>query len=103
MSAATTGSDTGLSNPAANEETLVMYTTAWCGDCVVTKRALSKLEVPFREVNIEENPDAAAYVMQVNGGRRSVPTLVYNGDAASLSNFSRAKLDSFLSRHQLLG
>lgn len=80
-----------------------MYTTTWCGDCVVTKRALSNLEVPFHEVNIEENPDAAAYVMQVNGGRRSVPTLVYNGDAASLSNFSRAKLDSFLSRHQLLG
>ena len=98
MSASTTGSDTDSQNP-----TLVMYTTTWCGDCVVTKRALSKLEVPFREVNIEENPDAAAYVMQVNGGRRSVPTLVYNGDAASLSNFSRAKLDSFLSRHRLLG
>lgn len=85
------------------EQTLVMYTTSWCGDCVVTKRALSKLAVPFREVNIEENPDAAAYVMEVNGGRRSVPTLVYKGDAASLSGFSRAKLDTFLSRHQLLG
>ena len=84
------------------DETLVMYTTSWCGDCVVTKKALSKLHVPFLEVNIEEDPDAAAYVMQVNGGRRSVPTLVYRGDAASLSNFSRAKLDTFLSRHQLL-
>ena len=84
-------------------ETLVMYTTSWCGDCAVTKKALSKLEVRYLEVNIEQDPDAAAYVMQVNGGRRSVPTLVYNGDAASLSNFSRAKLDSFLSRHQLLG
>ncbi len=88
---------------AITEDTLVMYTTSWCGDCTVTKRALTKLSVPYLEVNIEENPDAAQYVMQVNGGRRSVPTLVYNGDAASLSNFSRAKLDSFLSRHQLLG
>ena len=84
------------------DNTLVMYTTSWCGDCVVTKKALTKLEVPYLEVNIEGDPDAAEYVMQVNGGRRSVPTLVYNGDAASLSNFSRAKLDSFLSRHQLL-
>ncbi len=84
------------------DNTLVMYTTNWCGDCMVTKKALTKLDVPYLEVNIEEDPDAAAYVMQVNGGRRSVPTLVYNGDAASLSNFSRAKLDSFLSRHQLL-
>ena len=88
---------------ATQTGTLVMYTTSWCGDCVVTKKALAKLAVPYLEVNIEEDPDAAEYVMQVNGGRRSVPTLVYNGDAASLSNFSRAKLDSFLSRHQLLG
>lgn len=88
---------------ALDAQTLVMYTTSWCGDCVVTKKALSKLEVPYREVNIEDDPDAAAYVMRVNGGRRSVPTLVYNGDAASLSGFSRAKLDTFLSRHDLLG
>lgn len=89
-------------NSSDPNESLVMYTTSWCGDCTVTKRTLAKLAVPFTEVNIEENPDAAAYVMQVNGGRRSVPTLVYNGEAASLSNFSRAKLDIFLSRHQLL-
>ena len=84
------------------KDTLVMYTTSWCGDCQVTKRALGKLEVPFVEVNIEEDPEAAAYVMSVNGGRRSVPTLVYNGQAESLSGFSRAKLDGFLNRHQLL-
>lgn len=95
-------SDTLTTETAVAANTLVMYTTSWCGDCIVTKRALTKLEVPFREVNIEADPAAAAYVMQVNGGRRSVPTLVYNGDAASLSNFSRAKLDTFLTRHQLL-
>ena len=83
--------------------TLTMYTTTWCGDCQVTKRALTQLEVPFTEVNIEENPDAADLVMQLNGGRRSVPTLVYDGDAESMSRFSRAKRDRFLQRHQLLG
>ncbi len=101
MSTTATGSTFALEDDVG--ETLVMYTTSWCGDCLVTKKALAKLEVPFHEVNIEENPEAAALVMRVNGGRRSVPTLVYNGDAASLSNFSRAKLDTFLSRHQLLG
>ncbi len=95
-------SDTLTTETVVAANTLVMYTTSWCGDCIVTKRALTKLEVPFHEVNIEADPAAAAYVMQVNGGRRSVPTLVYNGDAASLSNFSRAKLDTFLTRHQLL-
>ncbi len=79
-----------------------MYTTSWCGDCQVTKTFLKKLDVPFEEINIEQVDGAADYVMSVNGGRRSVPTLVYNGDAASMSGFSRAKLDAFLSRHQLL-
>ena len=79
-----------------------MYTTSWCGDCQVTKTFLKKLEVPFEEINIEQVEGAADYVMSVNGGRRSVPTLVYKGDAASMSGFSRAKLDAFLSRHHLL-
>ncbi len=79
-----------------------MYTTTWCGDCRITKSLLERFQIPFEEINIEENPQAADYVMQVNGGRRSVPTLVYNGDAASLSRFSRAKLDAFLEKHNLL-
>ena len=78
-----------------------MYTTTWCGDCQVTKAFLDKFQIPFEEINIENDATAAEYVMQVNGGKRSVPTLEYNGDAASLSGFSRAKLDEFLTKHQL--
>ena len=87
---------------AVQTDKVMMYTTSWCGDCQVTKTFLKKLDVPFEEINIEQVDGAADYVMSVNGGRRSVPTLVYRGDAASLSGFSRAKLDAFLSRHQLL-
>jgi mycoredoxin len=78
-----------------------IYSTTWCGDCQVTKTFLKKLDIPFEEVNIEEHPDAADYVMQVNNGKRSVPTLVVNGEATSLSGFSRAKFDAFLQKHQL--
>lgn len=84
-----------------DDNTLVMYTTAWCGDCRAAKQALTSLAIPFREVNIEHDAEAAATVMRLNRGRRSVPTLVYRGEAASLSGFSRAKLDAFLARHRL--
>ncbi len=80
---------------------ITMYSTTWCGDCQVTKMQLKKLAIPFEEVNIEEHPDAAEYVMKVNNGKRSVPTLVVNGEATSLSGFSRAKFDAFLQKHQL--
>lgn len=85
-----------------NDDTPTLYTTPWCGDCRITKMALEKLDVPYREVDIEHDEEAAAYVMSVNGGRRSVPTLVYRGDATSLSNFTRARLDAFLAKHALI-
>lgn len=79
-----------------------VYTTRWCGDCQITKNYLAKFGIPYQEIDIERDPQAAEYVMQVNDGRRSVPTLEYGGDATNLSRFSRAKLDEFLQRHQLL-
>ena len=79
-----------------------IYTTNWCGDCRVAKSVLQSRGIAFEEVNIERDENAASYVMSVNGGRRSVPTLELNGDAVSLSNFSRAKLDAWLGKHGLL-
>jgi mycoredoxin len=78
-----------------------MYTTSWCGDCQITKNFLTKLNIPFEEINIEESTEAADYVVKVNAGKRSVPTLVYNGEATSLSGFSRAKFEAFLQKHSL--
>lgn len=82
--------------------TLKVYTTPRCGDCVVAKTLLARLAIPFEEVDIEADPAAAAYVMRVNGGRRSVPTLVVGEDAESLSRFNRERFDAFLNRHRLL-
>ena len=83
-------------------DTLTIYSTSWCGDCQVAKKVLEKLSIPFQEVNIEHDPEAADYVMRVNGGKRSVPTVVYGKDAASFSRFNRAKFEAFLEKHALL-
>ncbi len=79
-----------------NESGLLIYTTDWCGDCHATKRALTARGIPFTEVDVEADADAAARVEALNGGRRSVPTLVHGSAAASLSRFSLSKLDAFL-------
>ena len=75
---------------------ITMYTTSWCGDCRVTKRVLEQKGLAFTEIDIEADPKAAEIVMKVNNGKRSVPTLEYNGQAVSMSGFSRAKLDAWL-------
>lgn len=80
---------------------ITIYTTDTCPDCTVTKMHLDRLGISYDEIDIAADPAAAEYVMSVNDGRRSVPTLVVNGMATSLSRFDRARFDDFLRRHQL--
>lgn len=58
---------------------ITVYSTAWCGDCRRTKQFLKERGIAFREVNIDESPDAEELVMRVNNGRRKVPTLEVDG------------------------
>ena len=61
-----------------------MYTTPWCGYCVRLKTQMDRAGIAYTEVNIEDEPDAASYVMSVNGGNQTVPTLVFpDGSAAT--------------------
>ena len=74
---------------------LTMYTTAWCGYCVRLKDGLRREGVDFTEVDIEQDRAAAELVMTVNGGNRTVPTVVFpNGTA--LTNPSAAEVKAEL-------
>jgi mycoredoxin len=64
---------------------MTMYSTTWCGYCMRLKRMLDREGIAYTEVNIEEDPAAADLVMSVNGGNRTVPTLVFP-DGAALTN-----------------
>ncbi|MDZ7707600.1 MAG: glutaredoxin family protein [Trueperaceae bacterium] len=86
----------------SESDTLTVYTTSMCGDCVAVKRALDARRIPFTEVRLEEDASAVAFVMSVNDGRRSVPTLAHRGRAASLSRFSPRRLDAFLAEAGLV-
>ena len=70
---------------------LIMYGTTWCPDCTRSKRLLDRHQVPYRWINIDEDPDAAALVMRLNRGRRIVPTLVFP-DGSLLAEPSDAQL-----------
>ncbi|TNV70604.1 hypothetical protein FGO68_gene12441 [Halteria grandinella] len=63
----------------------VMYSTTWCGYCQRLKSQLAELGVTFEEINIEEVPGTAEIVEKVNGGNRTVPTLVYS-DGTAMTN-----------------
>ena len=64
---------------------LTVYSTTWCGYCRRLKRMLDREGIAYAEVNIEQDPEAAQLVMRVNGGNRTVPTVVFP-DGAALTN-----------------
>ena len=68
---------------------LTMYTTQWCGFCRNLKRQLARDGIEMTEIDIEQDPAAADYVMSVNGGFQTVPTVVFP-DGSALTNPSAA-------------
>src|SRR5699024_2709125 len=74
---------------------VVMYSTTWCGYCRRLKAQLRSADIPFTEVNIEEVPEAAAFVEQANGGDQTVPTLLFP-DGSSATNPSLAQVQERL-------
>ncbi|MEI8165731.1 MAG: glutaredoxin domain-containing protein [Chloroflexales bacterium] len=59
-----------------SDSAIIMYGTNWCPDCHRAQRVFELNKVPFTYINIENDEAAAAYVVQLNHGRRSVPTIV---------------------------
>lgn len=55
---------------------IVIYGTTWCPDCKRSKQFLGDQRIQFRWVDIEQDPEAMSYVMEVNHGKRVVPTIV---------------------------
>ncbi|CAB4665169.1 unannotated protein [freshwater metagenome] len=68
-----------------------MYTTVWCGYCQRLKAQLGREGIAFEEIDIEVDPEAAAFVETVNGGNQTVPTMLFD-DGSALANPSIAQV-----------
>jgi mycoredoxin len=64
---------------------LTMYSTTWCGYCYRLKSQLQREGIAHEVVDIERDPAAAEYVMGVNGGNQTVPTVRFP-DGSALTN-----------------
>ncbi len=70
---------------------MTIYSTAWCGYCHRLMKQLDREGVAYTTVDIEHDPAAADYVMSVNGGNQTVPTVVF-ADGTALTNPSLAQV-----------
>jgi mycoredoxin len=71
------------------------YGTAWCGDCRRAKRVFEALGVGYTYFDIEQDQQATRLVTELNGGMRSVPTIVFP-DGFVLTEPTNAELEAKL-------
>ncbi len=79
-----------VSNPS-----LTLYSTTWCGYCVRLKTMLKAAGIAYEEINIEHDPDSAAFVEKANGGNQTVPTVRF-ADDSTLTNPSAKEVKARL-------
>ena len=56
--------------------TVTMYSTTWCGYCRRLKSQMDREGITYNEINIEQDPESAAFVEKANGGNQTVPTVL---------------------------
>ncbi|WP_181805367.1 mycoredoxin [Streptomyces shenzhenensis] len=71
--------------------TVTMYSTTWCGYCRRLKSQLDREGIAYTEINIEQDPESAAFVEKANDGNQTVPTVLF-ADGSTLTNPSLAQV-----------
>lgn len=69
-----------------------MYTRVGCEDSNAARDFLREHGVRFEEVDVDENPEALAFVMGVNQGKQRTPTFEVAGYTFHCSPFDPQKL-----------
>jgi mycoredoxin len=83
------------SSGLVEEGMVTMYSTTWCGYCRRLKLLMDQAGIECRVVDIERDPEAAAFVESVNGGNQTVPVIRFP-DGSTATNPSIAQVQAQL-------
>ena len=78
-----------------------MYGAEWCGDCRRSKRFLDSNNISYEYVDVETDTTASDKVIEINGGMRSIPVIVFE-DGTHLTEPSDAALKAKLEELKVL-
>ncbi len=62
---------------------ITLYTRPWCGSVLRVKHFLDERGIPYAEIDITRDAEAARLVRSLNQGNESVPTVLINGRYAA--------------------
>lgn len=61
-------------------DAVLIYTTQVCPYCIRAKQVLKKKGVPFREIDVSNDSDLRAYLVEATG-QRTVPQIFVDGQS----------------------
>lgn len=64
---------------------VTIYTSNTCGQCKMVKKILTMKNTQYNEVNIDEQPESHAVVMQLSGQTRVPVTVIQDDDTGAQS------------------
>ena len=73
------------------DKNIKLYGAHWCPDCRRSKRFLGEQQIAYDWIDIEQDEAAREYVVQVNDGKRIIPTIVFP-DGSILAEPSNSEL-----------
>ena len=80
---------------------ITMYGAEWCGDCRRSKRFLDANNVKYNYVDVEADAAASDKVIEINGGMRSIPVILF-ADGTHLTEPSDSALKEKLEALKVL-
>lgn len=66
-----------INHHSLNPAQIIMYTTEYCSDCMRAKKFFEANNIPYLRIGLEDNPEATEFVIQINNGYQSVPTIIF--------------------------
>jgi glutaredoxin-like protein len=84
-----------------SESRITMYGADWCGDCRRSKRYLDEHNVAYTYIDVEADLSAADKVIEINGGAKSIPVLVFD-DGTHMTEPSDLDLEAKLEALSIL-
>jgi mycoredoxin len=70
---------------------IIIYGTTWCGDSRRARRFFDENNIEYDWIDIDVDREAGKLVEQINGGFRSVPTIIFP-DGSTLTEPSTFQL-----------
>jgi glutaredoxin 3 len=66
--------------PATPGVAVKMFSTTFCAYCVRAKLLLGKRGIPYEDVNVGRDWEARRWLVEVSGGRKTVPVIFVRGE-----------------------